>query len=889
MPKLSQHLSVDVGDRYVVERELGAGGWATVYLAEDVKHHRKVAMKVLHREVAASLGVERFLREIKIAATLSHPHILAVYDSGQMDGVPYYVMPYMEGESLRKRIERDVQLPIEDVLHIARQIASALGYSHGHDVIHRDINPANILLQEDHVVVADFGIAMALQIAGGERLTESGVTVGTPQYMSPEQAAGESKIDRRTDIYSLGAVTYEMLVGEPPHTGPTVQSILARVVSQPPAPIRVLRPAVPETVDRAVLKALAKTPVDRFDSAAAFAAALTDPTLTMPVSQPVTPVRPRARWTALAVAGWILFLLVGAWGVKREVPPQPVIRYVMAFADEEEPEVQFGTSLALSPDGSHLVYLGRGAQGMQLWLRERDQLRGRSIAGTDAARQPFFAPNGEDIGYLTASRDLRVTSIAGGTSTVLVDSTFRSGAAWGRDGYVYFSWQPHQGALSRIPAVGGGAPERVSTLDTSRAEVFHAWPTVLPNGRGILVTVARGEGATELSAWEIAVIDLATGEHRHLVKGVYAKYATSGHLVYVRDDGALMAAPFDQDRLRVTGGATPVITGVPVEDGVDLALSESGRLVYVGGPRQQMEVVWVDRTGVTTPVEPGWTLTPASNGGPALSRDGTRFAVSVWKPSGDTDVWIKEFSGPFSRLTLRGASNTRPVWSADGGSVMYVSDQVSSTLDLLAKRADGSTPAQVVLDLDQEIAEGRWSRDGQWLVLRLNPPDQNILAFRPGTDSVPMPLMATEFLETAPAVSPDGKWLAYVSNETGQSEVYVRPIPDAEASKHRISIDGGREPVWAHSRQELFYKDGSRNLVAAAVTTDPVFATLDRRPLFTLPRGASYSYQRAQYDVAADDQRFLMFQAIDAAGEGGLGFLIVVENFFEELKAKVGN
>ncbi len=889
MPEPSQSALVDLGDRYVVERELGSGGWATVYLAEDVKHARKVAVKVLHREVASSLGIERFLREISIAATLNHPHILALYDSGQIDGTPYYVMPYMEGESLRQRIEREVQLPVDEVLDVARQVAAALDYAHDRDIVHRDIKPGNILLQGKHVVVADFGVALALQAAGGDRLTASGLSVGTPQYMSPEQAVGEKRIDRRADIYSLGAVIYEMLVGEPPHTGMTVQSILARVISEPTTPVRLVRPAVPESVDRAVMMALAKTPVDRFDSAAAFAAALTDATLTPPIPRPVIPAVPKALWMALALTGWTIMLLVGAWVVSREAPAPPVIRYTMTFADDEEPADQFGTSLALSPDGSSLLYVGPGTQGAQLWVRERSQLRGRSVAGTDDAWQPFFSPTGEDLGYITGSRELRIASLTGGSTAVLADSAFRSGAAWGRDGYVYFNWQAHGGGLSRLLVGGDAVPEQVSVLDSSRAETFHAWPAVLPNGRGVVVTVARGEGTTEMGTWEVAVVELATGEIRHLAQGVFARYAASGHLVYLRDDGTLMAAPFDQDRLQLTGDATPLITGLPAEDGVDLALSESGRLVYAAARRLEREVVWIDRSGITTPIEPGWTFTPALNGGPVLSRDGTRFAVGVEHPSGDTDVWIKEFAGPFSRLTFGGASNTRPVWGPRDESVMYVSDELSPSLDLLSRRADGSGATEVVLDLDEEIAEGLWSRDGRWLVVRLNPPDRNILALRPGVDSLPIPLMATEFLETAPTLSPDGRWLAYVSSETGQSEVYVRPFPDTEASKHLISIDGGREPLWAHSGRELFYKDRSRNLVAVTVATDTEFATLDRRPLFRLPPGTSYSELRAHYDVSPDDRRFLMLRAVDEAAAAGSGFLIVVENFLEEVKTAVGN
>ena len=266
-------LSLALSDRYRIERELGAGGMATVYLALDLKHDRRVAIKVLRPELAAVIGAERFLSEIRTTANLQHPHILPLHDSGQADSFLFYVMPLVEGESLRQRLSREKQLPVADAVRIATEVAGALDYAHRHGIIHRDIKPENILLHDGRALVADFGIALAATSAGS-RMTETGMSLGTPHYMSPEQAMGDRELTARSDIYSLGALTYEMLLGEPPFTGPTAQSIVAKVMTEEPAPIGARRRSVPESVESAVLTALEKLPADRFATAAEFVSAM---------------------------------------------------------------------------------------------------------------------------------------------------------------------------------------------------------------------------------------------------------------------------------------------------------------------------------------------------------------------------------------------------------------------------------------------------------------------------------------------------------------------------------------------------------------------------------------------------------------------------------------
>src|SRR6266576_952416 len=369
-----ERLGAALAERYAIERQIGAGGMATVYLARDLKHDRAVALKVLRPELAAVLGIERFLSEIRVTAHLQHPHILPLFDSGQAGGLIYYVMPHVEGESLRHRLEREKHLPIEEAVALASGVASALDYAHRHGVIHRDIKPENILFQDGEAVVADFGIALALSAAAGSRLTETGLSLGTPQYMSPEQATGDRLIDARSDIYSLGAVLYEMLAGEPPHTGPTVQSVIAKVVTARPRPLRQLRESVPPHVEAAVLKALAKLPADRFQTAAQFVDALARPgwggvpATTAPDSAAAAPERPGRRAVRdvapLAVAAIATSLALWVSVRPRPEPPaRPVARFTLVLPPSAPMSDFVGPTVALSPDGSRIVYVSSVATG----------------------------------------------------------------------------------------------------------------------------------------------------------------------------------------------------------------------------------------------------------------------------------------------------------------------------------------------------------------------------------------------------------------------------------------------------------------------------------------------------------------------------------------------
>ena len=881
---------------YTIERELGSGGMATVYLAHDKKHDRKVAIKILHAELAVVLGAERFLQEIRVTANLQHPHILGLIDSGivaegELQGRPYYVMPFIRGESLRERLNKEQQLPVSDAVRIATEVASALDYAHREGVVHRDIKPENILLHDGSAIVADFGIALAVTQAGGARMTQTGLSLGTPSYMSPEQAMGERTITARSDIYSLGAVTYEMLSGEPPFTGPTVQAVVARVMTEEPRPLTTQRRNVPANVAAAVSHALEKVPADRFASAHEFAEALDDPSFTLS-STPAAVGRHgdngrfKAMFFATAVFAALLLALV-TWDRTRPTYPKPVVTYRLVL-DSTEAMAQGGAfwgRLALSSDGLRLAYLG--GPRSQVLVRQRNQLHAVAIPGTEGANTPFFSPDGQHIGFVTGGRNLQIVSLSGGLPVTVTDSlTGVAGDSWGPDGFIYADGLG-SASLVRVEAKAGAVPKPFTVLDTTRGEYDHLWPDVLPNGKGVLFTaLSTGKTAeTRGTSFAIAVAEIPSGKHRVIVNdAMYGRYAASGHLLYVTTNRTLMSAPFDQNSLKVTGEPTAIVEGMRTgaAGSADLAVSDAGTLVYATSAGEgKQELIWVTRDGKTQPVDPDWQDDYFRH--PALSPDGKRLAVEKNPVGPPRDIWIKQLDrGPSIRLTLDGR-NLYPGWKPDGQSVTF-SGFRSGIYDLWTKRADGSAKAELQLHAKWDLWEPVWSPDAKWLIfeaVRAASDFDDILGIRPGIDTIPVALVATRYDETAPAISPDGRWLAYASNESGRFEIYVVPFPNTGAAKWAVSASGGTEPLWSHSGRELFYRAGG-NLVAVEVKVTPTFSPGRSTVLF--PAGGFVADALAQeYAVAPDDRRFLMTRPLAPSRPDEL---IVVDNWFEELKHK---
>jgi eukaryotic-like serine/threonine-protein kinase len=879
-------LTAALTGRYAIERELGAGGMATVYLAQDLRHNRPVAIKVLRPELAAVIGGERFLSEITTTANLQHPHILPLFDSGQVDGTVFYVMPFVEGESLRDRLTREKQLPIADAVRIATEVASALDYAHRHGVIHRDIKPENILLHDGRALVADFGIALAVSRSeGGSRMTETGMSLGTPHYMSPEQAMGERALDARTDVYALGCVLYEMLTGDPPFLGSSAQAVVAKVMTEKPAPIRGFRDTVPEQVEAAVLVALAKLPADRFASAAEFAAALTaKPGASTTVRLPAYRAGSRAGSRALLAAVAVAAVATAVWFAiaAHRRPPQPVSRFTVDVPEFRSNALNFnGNAFALSPDGARFAYVGSlPSGGTRLWVRDRDDLKPRTLDGTEGADGPFFSPDGRWIGYFADGRLFKV-AVRGGAPIALADSAQVSppGGAWLPDDRIVFVTPSF--ALLAVPA-GGGTPELLVPADPRRAFVF---PTALPRSDAVLLT----ECTNNCARMTVLALDLKSRAIDTLLQNTArAWYLPTGHLVSVRQDGSVVGVLFDPKSLKIKGAPVPFLTGVQLDLGVtpEFTVAADGTLLYQptdpsGGI---VTAVRVDRQGTPVVLDPAWR---ANMTYPGLSPDGRRLAVSI-QSGARTDLWVKQLdAGPLTRLTFDGALNYRPTWRPDGRSLDFTSDP-DGLSHLYNVRADGSGKPERILPGDSmQIDESLWSSDGRWLIYRSGVSDgqRDIWARRLDGDTARVTVAAGSFDEYEPALSPDGRWVAYVSVESGQEEVYVRPFPGTDQARWQLSTLGGSQPLWSRSGRELFYVTPGDSLVAVEIAPGAEFHPGARKALFSTRKMVLQPLHQS-YAVTPDDRGFIMFQAA-GAGESRTT-LTVVLNWFDEVRARMG-
>jgi serine/threonine-protein kinase len=882
MTEILERLAAALAERYTIERELGEGGMATVYLAEDLKHDRKVALKVLKPELAAVLGADRFVQEIKTTASLQHPHILPLFDSGEAGGFLYYVMPYIEGETLRDKLDRETQLGVDDAVRIVSEVADALDYAHRNDVIHRDIKPENILLHDGRPMVADFGIALAVSAAAGGRMTETGLSLGTPHYMSPEQATAEKEITNRSDIYSLGCVLYEMLTGDPPHTGSTAQQIIMKIVTEDAQPITKLRRSVPPNVTAAVAKAVEKLPADRFVEARDFAQALTDPAFRHgEESAAAVGAGGAGPWKRVAIATWALFLIfavVVGWALRRPEPVRHVQRFSDPFEDGQVPTYLGGAGFGISSDGTALAYRHRLDANQILMVRRWDEVEATPVRGTLDAASPAFSPDGVELAF-DQDGEVKALSLAGGPVRTLTrgDAPF-----WGPDGYIYA--EGDSGAV-RVPASGGA----VEALTRAGEGEEHQVTDILPGGRFALLEVDfPGPGEHE-----IRVVNLGSGEMTPLTFGEEPRFVPSGHLLYLVDSdvgSTLMAVRFDPGKLELLAAPVPIL-----EDLIHYAVSDDGTLFYSASAADAFapdQVVWVTRTGEATPVDSSWVLDGSGYRGVdlSLSPDGRRLAVREETQFGD-DIWIKQLdAGPRSRFTFVEAVDQEPVWTPDGRNVTFVSDRAGDR-DVWTKAADGTGEAQLLVDLDEPIFGAVWSADGEWLVLRVVTATGrgDILAIRPGVDSVPRPLVATPAREESPALSPDGRWLAYQSDETGAWEVYVRPFPDVNGGLWQVSVAGGRGPKWSHDGSELFFTNANDEFVAVDVETASGFRTDRPRSLFAIPVEFRDGRNSGLYfDVAPGDDRFIVLRRVDVAGSTGARTFLV-NNFFEELKRRVQN
>ena len=860
-------LRAALAGRYEIDQEIGAGGMATVYVARDLRHGRRVALKVLRPELAAVLGSERFLSEIRVTANLQHPNLLPLFDSGESAGLLFYVMPYVEGESLRQRLDREKQLSIDETIRIATAVAGALDYAHRHGVIHRDLKPENILLHDGQPLVADFGIALAVSNAGGTRITQTGLSLGTPHYMSPEQATGDRSIDGRTDIYSLGSVTYEMLSGEPPHNGSTAQAIIAKLLTESPRSLTLLRHTVPAHVDAAVHCALEKLPADRFPTAHDFADALNGKAVV-----PTTPPRPElgnaGPWQRIALASAAVALLaaIGAvWAWNRDVaaPPQPRARFTLELpADAKINTTVIGRSMAFSPDGATLVYVGDPEAN--LYLRGLDDLTPRRIPGTTRASNPTFSPDGKWIAFIQGvgpSVMMRVATL-GGAPVAIVDTSGRFD--WGPDGSIVFSKgiTVRGSGLWRTNA-SGAAPERVTTVDST--DHAHASPSFLPDGKGILFTIL----ITPTARTELAAVRLDDRRIIRLGLAGGSPFYAGGFLFFSRSDGTLSAVLFDPARLRVLGDPVIMLEGVTIKQQAavaDLAISRSGTVVYLSG-------------------EAGVQLTEATRDGtmrnmraenrfyryPRVSPDGRRIAMSI-----SSDLWVLDIAATtLTRLTTHGFANV-PDWTPDGRRIAYTT-LAGDSVGVWWQPWDASAPAERISPRTRGAA---FTPNMDYMITTVAEAGRFWLRAVPlGGDSSRKTLsVMSSDIPRQPRLSRDGHWLAYVSEETGRREVYVQPFP-GPGGRYQISSSGGVEPIWSATGSELFYRGGNA-LIAAKIATQPEFAVVRRDTLFVM--SALPGEVQPGYDVFPDGKRFVFPRIVssDAAP-------VVVTGWLDEVRERM--
>ncbi|MFC1661089.1 protein kinase [Gemmatimonadota bacterium] len=882
-----------LADRYRIEREIGSGGMATVYLAEDLKHDRQVAVKVLKPELAAAIGAERFLAEIQTTAHLQHPNILPLFDSGEADGFLFYVMPYVEGESLRDRLNREQQLPVDEATRIVVEVAEALQAAHDDGVIHRDIKPANILLRKGKPLVADFGIALAVSAAGGGRLTETGLSLGTPHYMSPEQASADRDPDARSDVFSLGCVLYEMLTGEPPFPGSTAQAVLAKILTGEAVSPTEHRKAIPVNVEAALLRAIEKLPADRFTTVGDFAHALRDPGFRHGTEVSLAgAVTPRA-WIPIGMGLGVLAGVLSAWVawlLLQPEPPRPVGWFSLGPG-----ETAFDIYAGLTPDGLGMIYPAPAEDGVnRLWIRRWDNVPPIPISGTNDATMWTLSPDRTEVAFITLGGKLLIASIQGGAPRTVMDSALDE-PRWATDGFIYFT--ATTAGLSRVSA-SGGVVEVLTEPETESD--LHYFSDVHPD-RDIAITSIWSS-----SHW-VEALRLSTGERKRVTLGEKGYLTESGYLVFASSDGGLMAAPFDPEAMAMRSPAVLITDGVYLDwlGNPFYSLSENGDLLYCRGPstQEELEMVWVSRSGETSPVDPGWTFDAhRPNVGWALSPDGGRIAVKIATDLGP-DIWIKELrDGSLRPLTYHGAEDRFPRWAPGGQSITFLSNRLGNN-DIWTRQADGTGEATLLLDLRESIIEAFWSPDGEWLVFRAGGiPGQegarDIFGFRPGVDSLPQPLVASRADETAPTISPNGRLLAYVSTETGRKEVFLSPFPEPQRWKVQVSEGGGRGPVWGGDSRELFYlaDEGStgggaffdsRDLWVATIDAGPPLTVGNREALFTLPEGFFFAGNTTSYLVTGDGQRFLMAREYQPP-EAPERELILVQNWVELMKERVG-
>jgi eukaryotic-like serine/threonine-protein kinase len=847
---------------YELLSPLGAGGMGEVYRARDTRLDRDVAVKVLPPHLSASEeGRQRFEREARTISQLSHPHICALYDVGREGETEYLVMELLEGETLADRLAKG-ELPSEHVLRYGIEIADALDKAHRQGIVHRDLKPGNIMLTKSGVKLLDFGLAKAVAplanesgltsfptVAGSRQpLTQEGTILGTFQYMAPEQLEGKDA-DARSDIFAFGAVMYEMATGRKAFRGSSQASLISNIMKEDPAPISTVQPMTPPALDRVVRTCLAKDPEDRFQTA--HDAKLQLQWIAEGGSQAGAPAvvtarrksRERVAWI-VAAAGFVAAALF-AYGYVRRSPadarlvrssvlPPPKVTFNLAGSD--------AGSLTISPDGRRVTFVASGEEGgKQLWVRPLDQETGRPLPGTEGAEWPFWSPDSRFIAFF-ADGKLRKVDVSGAPPLVICDARNGRSGGWNREGVILFS-PDSVVPIHRVPA-GGGAPTPVTTLDVAKGETTHRWATFLPDGKHFLYMAGTHAGGTKSEANAVYLASLDSKARTLLLHARSNVSYASGYLLYVLDK-TLLAHPFDEKRLKLTGDPVPLEESILYDPGyfrASFSASDHGELVYATGTREsKAPLVWYDRAGkpIGGPVGEAAEYVDL-----AISRDGKRVAAAISDPTaGVPDIWILDFQrGTRTRFTF--GSSIRPVWSPDGNQIAYASAGKPSAAGfstlISVKPTSGGGKPDVVFNGEGQFTPTSWSEDGRFIALEVirakSPTKTDVWILPLFGDRKAYPFLETEFSEEGASFSPDGRWISYLSDESGKGELYVTTFP-TRAGKWQVSNRGALFGGWVRSGKEIVYMGADQNVMSVEVSADPSgFDSGVPKVLFKSPR-----------------------------------------------------
>jgi Tol biopolymer transport system component len=898
---------------YEIIAPLGAGGMGEVYRAKDTRLDRTVAIKVLPPHLAETPEArQRFEREARAVSALNHPNICTLYDVGSQNGAEYLVMEYLEGETLAARLEKGA-LPLDQTLKIGIEISDALEKAHRQGIIHRDLKPGNIMLTKSGAgyvsKLLDFGLAKAVESAPVSGLTvaetspptrdpvtDAGVVLGTYQYMAPEIIEG-LEADARVDIFSFGAVLYEVATGQRAFDGKTQASVLAAVLASEPKPISSVQPASPPSLDRVVKFCLAKDRDERWQSAHDVKLELqwiaeggSDKGLPAPnVSTGKRSQRIPWAIASIATLAAIVLLIFFPRGTPK---PQQSIQVSADLGAAASISEFSGPNAILSPDGAKLVFAAEGSDKQRrLYIRPLDQLQATVLVGAEGASQPFFSPDSQWVAFF-AEFKLKKISVHGGAPEIICDCRSAQSGSWGDDGNIILGSR-NDSALSKVSS-SGGTPSPFTTLDKSKSETSQHWPQVLPGSKTVLYT-SQATNTNSYDDADIVAYSVASGQAKTILHGgFHAIYLPDGYLVYMHS-GTLFAIPFDPKQLQTAGPATAVVENVvasPDRGTAQFSISDNGTLVYVAGSAvdRNVSIYWMDTEGNFSPLREA----PGDYQNLALSPDGKRLAMDI-RASKRTDIWIYDLDrGTLSRLTFAADGNSRPVWTPNGERIVYNSLEKGKALNLWWIRSDGGGSPERLTQSDSFQIPGSWTPDGKTLafaqqnpgtgrdVMTLSVDGNEKTGWKPGQTKA---FLNTTFFETDPEFSPDGRWIAYISNESGANEIYVRPFP-GPGGKTQISTGGGSLPQWSRTGKELYYVASTRDKIMAVTYAEIGDSFRAEKPRVWSTGQIS---DRGSYIPSPDGKKIGVLKspgAVDAAPINKVEFIF---NFLDQLRSKVSS